>query len=167
MKVMVLGGGGREHAVVHALSKSKITTELHCCPGNPGIAKLALCHAGDPCDPKAMKELCTWLGIELVFVGPEAPLVAGTADALREAGILVVGPGASGARLEGSKAFSKTFMKSTASQPRTSTSAQTSPSAKRRSKSAPPPSSSRPTASRPAKARSCQRPTRTQSQPAA
>lgn len=111
MKVMVLGGGGREHAVVHALSKSKITTELHCCPGNPGIAKLALCHAGDPCDPKAMKELCTWLGIELVFVGPEAPLVAGTADALREAGILVVGPGASGARLEGSKAFSKTFMK--------------------------------------------------------
>ena len=92
MKVMVLGGGGREHAVVHALSKSKITTELHCCPGNPGIAKLALCHAGDPCDPKAMKELCTWLGIELVFVGPEAPLVAGTADALREAGILVVGP---------------------------------------------------------------------------
>ena len=58
-----------------------------------------------------MKELCTWLGIELVFVGPEAPLVAGTADALREAGILVVGPGASGARLEGSKAFSKTFMK--------------------------------------------------------
>ena len=47
MKVMVLGGGGREHAVVHALSKSKITTELHCCPGNPGIAKLALCHADD------------------------------------------------------------------------------------------------------------------------
>lgn len=111
MKVMVLGGGGREHAVVHALSKSRITTELHCCPGNPGIAKLAVCHAGDPCDPMAMKELCTKLGIELVFVGPEAPLVAGTADALREAGILVVGPGASGARLEGSKAFSKTFMK--------------------------------------------------------
>ncbi|MCD8392742.1 MAG: phosphoribosylamine--glycine ligase [Cloacibacillus porcorum] len=111
MKVMVLGGGGREHAVVHAFSKSKLTSELHCCPGNPGIAKLAQCHAGDPCDPQAMKTLCEKLGIELVFVGPEAPLVAGTADALREAGFLVMGPGSSGARLEGSKAFSKQFMK--------------------------------------------------------
>ncbi|MDO5115708.1 MAG: phosphoribosylamine--glycine ligase [Synergistaceae bacterium] len=111
MKIMVLGGGGREHAVVHALSKSKICGELHCCPGNPGIAKLAECHAGDPCDPQAMRELCEKLSIGLVFIGPEAPLVAGTADALREAGIPVVGPGASGARLEGSKAFSKQFMK--------------------------------------------------------
>ena len=111
MKVMVLGGGGREHAVVHAFSKSKITTGLHCCPGNPGIAKLAECHAGDPCNPAEMTELCKKLGIELVFAGPEAPLVAGTADALRDAGILVMGPGASGARLEGSKAFSKQFMK--------------------------------------------------------
>ena len=154
MKVMVLGGGAREHAVVHAFSRSKVPTELHCCPGNPGIAKLALCHAGDPCDPKAMKELCTWLGIELVFVGPEAPLVAGTADALREAGILVVGPGASGARLEGSKAFSKTFMKKHGI-----------PTS--RSKSAPPPSSSRPTVSRRAKARSCPRLMRMPSRPAA
>ena len=105
MKVMVLGGGGREHAVVHAFSKSKITTGLHCCPGNPGIAKLAECHQGDPCSPAEMTALCSKLGIELVFVGPEAPLVAGTADALRDAGILVMGPGASGARLEGSKAF--------------------------------------------------------------
>lgn len=111
MKVMVLGGGGREHAVVHAFSQSKITGGLHCCPGNPGIAKLARCHAGDPCDPQAMVGLCRELGIELVFIGPEAPLVAGTADALRAAGILVMGPGASGARLEGSKAFSKQFMK--------------------------------------------------------
>ncbi|MCF0248547.1 MAG: phosphoribosylamine--glycine ligase, partial [Synergistes sp.] len=111
MKVMVLGGGGREHAVVHAFSKSKITDELHCCPGNPGIAKLAECHAGDPCSVESTTKLCRDLGIDLVFVGPEAPLVAGTADALREAGILVMGPGASGARLEGSKAFSKQFMK--------------------------------------------------------
>jgi len=110
MKIMVLGGGGREHAVVHAFSKSKITTELHCCPGNPGIAKLAKCHAGDPCDAQAMTKLCKELGIELVFVGPEAPLVAGTADALRAAGIYVMGPGKSGARLEGSKEFSKKFM---------------------------------------------------------
>ncbi|MFR5879553.1 MAG: hypothetical protein ACLUEQ_01410 [Cloacibacillus evryensis] len=92
MKVMVLGGGGREHAVVHAFSQSKITGGLHCCPGNPGIAKLARCHAGDPCDPQAMVGLCRELGIELVFIGPEAPLVAGTADALRAAGILVMGP---------------------------------------------------------------------------
>lgn len=111
MKIMVLGGGGREHAVVHAFSKSKITSELHCCPGNPGIAKLAACHAGDICDGGAMLDLCGKLGIELVFIGPEAPLVAGTADRLREAGILTVGPGAAGARLEGSKAFSKGFMK--------------------------------------------------------
>lgn len=111
MKVMVLGGGGREHAVVHAFSRSKITTGLHCCPGNPGIAKLAECHAGDPCNPAEMTALCLKSGIELVFIGPEAPLVAGTADALRSAGIYVMGPGASGARLEGSKAFSKQFMK--------------------------------------------------------
>ena len=111
MKIMVLGGGGREHAVVHAFSKSRITTELHCCPGNPGIAKLAHCHSGDSCNPEQMTALCKELGIELVFVGPEAPLVVGTADALRDAGILVMGPGASGARLEGSKAFSKKFMK--------------------------------------------------------
>ena len=111
MKVMVLGGGGREHAVVHSLSKSKIVTELHCCPGNPGIKKLAVCHSGDPCSPDEMSVLCRKLGIELVFVGPEAPLVAGTADRLREDGILVMGPGQSGARLEGSKAFSKQFMK--------------------------------------------------------
>lgn len=92
MKVMVLGGGGREHAVVHAFSKSKIVTELHCCPGNPGIKKLAACHAGDPCNPAEMTVLCKRLGIELVFVGPEAPLVAGTADALRKENIPVMGP---------------------------------------------------------------------------
>ena len=110
MKIMVLGGGGREHAVVHAFSKSKITEELHCCPGNPGISKLAVCHEGDPCSPAEMTALCKKLGIGLVFVGPEAPLVAGTADALRAENILVMGPGQSGARLEGSKAFSKQFM---------------------------------------------------------
>ncbi|MCE5200959.1 MAG: phosphoribosylamine--glycine ligase [Synergistaceae bacterium] len=110
MKVMVLGGGGREHAVVHAFSKSNIVTQIHCCPGNPGIAKLAVCHDGDPCKPGEMTALCRRLGIDLVFVGPEAPLVAGTADALRKAGILVMGPGKLGAQLEGSKAFSKQFM---------------------------------------------------------
>ena len=111
MKILVLGGGGREHAVVHAFSKSKIVTDIHCCPGNPGISGLASCHSGDPCDPAQMTELCRMLGIELVFIGPEAPLVAGTADALRNEGILVMGPGKLGAQLEGSKVFSKNFMK--------------------------------------------------------
>jgi phosphoribosylamine--glycine ligase len=111
MKVLVLGGGGREHAVVHAFSKSRIVTEIHCCPGNPGIAKLAKCHDGNPCSQEQIVALCRRLAIDLVFVGPEAPLVAGVADALRESGILVMGPGKLGAQLEGSKAFSKTFMK--------------------------------------------------------
>lgn len=110
MKILVLGGGGREHAVVHALSKSELTTRLHCCPGNPGIEKLAVCHDGDPCNPREMLSLAKSLGVGLVFIGPEAPLVAGTSDALRGAGIPVVGPDSSGARLEGSKAFSKQFM---------------------------------------------------------
>lgn len=107
---MVLGGGGREHAVVHSFSKSKIVTKLYCCPGNPGISKLAECHEGDPSNPLQMTALCRRLDIDLVFVGPEAPLVAGTADALREVGILVMGPGKLGAQLEGSKVFSKKFM---------------------------------------------------------
>ena len=110
MRIMVLGGGGREHAVVHSFSKSKIVTKLYCCPGNPGIAKLAECHAGDPSNPLQMTALCKRLDIDLVFIGPEAPLVAGTADALRDAGILVMGPGKLGAQLEGSKVFSKKFM---------------------------------------------------------
>jgi len=111
MRIMVLGGGGREHAVVHAFSKSKIVTKIHCCPGNPGISKLAACHAGNPSDPFQMTALCKRLDIDLVFIGPEAPLVAGTSDALRDAGILVMGPGKLGAQLEGSKVFSKNFMK--------------------------------------------------------
>ena len=111
MNFLVLGGGGREHAIVHKLSQSSIVDNLHCCPGNPGIAKLAKCHRGNPSAPAEMLELCKNENIEVVFVGPEAPLVAGTADVLRENGILVMGPGKSGARLEGSKAFSKQFMK--------------------------------------------------------
>lgn len=110
MKILVLGGGGREHAVIDAFSRSKLKPELHCCPGNPGIARSAVCHDGDPCKPQEMLSLAQLLDIDLVFIGPEAPLVAGTSDILRQAGILVIGPGSSGARLEGSKAFSKKFM---------------------------------------------------------
>lgn len=110
MKILVLGGGGREHAVVHAFSKSALKPEIYCCPGNPGIAEIATCLSGDICNPEEITKLALSNGIDLVFVGPEAPLVAGTADALRDKGILVMGPGKSGARLEGSKEFSKKFM---------------------------------------------------------
>lgn len=108
--ILVLGGGGREHAIVHALSKSGITGSLHCAPGNPGIAGLAAVHSADPCNAEAILELCGDNHIGLVIVGPEAPLAAGIADALRKENILVFGPGRQGAMLEGSKAFSKTFM---------------------------------------------------------
>lgn len=110
MRTLLLGGGGREHALAHALARSKKITELHCAPGNPGIARHARLHAVNPCDPEAVRALCRHLGIELVVIGPEAPLVAGTADALRQDGILTFGPGRDGARLESSKIFSKEFM---------------------------------------------------------
>lgn len=111
MKVLLLGGGGREHAIAWALVQSRKVEHLDCAPGNPGIAKVAKCHDIDPCDPLAVLDLALRLGIDHVVVGPEAPLVAGVADKLRQSGIRVFGPGRSGARLEGSKAFAKTFMK--------------------------------------------------------
>lgn len=110
MKTLLLGGGGREHALAHALSRSKHISELHCAPGNPGIAQHARLHSVDPCDPQAVLSLCRDLGIELVVIGPEAPLVAGTADVLRQNKILTFGPGKKGAQLESSKVFSKEFM---------------------------------------------------------
>jgi phosphoribosylamine--glycine ligase len=109
--VLVLGGGGREHAIIHKLSQSKSIGSLHCAPGNPGIGRLATLHGVDPCDAEAARAICAKRDIDMVFVGPEAPLVAGVADSLRSSGVKVFGPGASGARLEGSKAFSKSFMK--------------------------------------------------------
>ena len=113
MNVLVLGGGGREHAIVHALSKSKIlgeSGELHCAPGNPGIAELATLHDIDPCAGSDVTSFCLSYEIGLVVIGPEAPLVAGVADDLRAEGIEVFGPGETGAILEGSKAFAKKFM---------------------------------------------------------
>jgi phosphoribosylamine--glycine ligase len=107
---LVLGGGGREHAIVHALSKSNVIGKIHCAPGNPGIAELAAVHDADPCDAEAILALCEKNEIKFVLIGPEAPLAAGLSDALRGAGIKVFGPGAKGAALEASKAFSKGFM---------------------------------------------------------
>jgi phosphoribosylamine--glycine ligase len=111
INILTLGGGGREHALIHALSKSKCAGALHCAPGNPGIASLADTHKIDPCDTGSVLDLCRRRDIGLVVIGPEAPLAAGVADSLRNAGINVFGPGADGARLESSKAFSKEFMR--------------------------------------------------------
>lgn len=102
MRVLVVGGGGREHALCWALQRDGC--EVACVPGNPGIAECAVVLSGTPDD--AAKE---WRP-DLVVVGPEDPLIDGLADRLREAGFAVFGPGASGARLEGSKAFSKEMM---------------------------------------------------------
>lgn len=111
MKILILGGGGREHAIAWALSRSKLTETLHCAPGNPGIGEVASCHAIDPCDEKAVLKLARSLHVDTVVVGPEAPLVAGISDALKKEGYAVFGPGKKGAQLEGSKAFAKSFMK--------------------------------------------------------
>ncbi|WP_055618694.1 phosphoribosylamine--glycine ligase [Streptomyces phaeochromogenes] len=110
MKVLVIGGGAREHALCRSLSLDPDVTALHCAPGNAGIAEVAELHQVDALDGKAVAALATGLGAELVVVGPEAPLVAGVADAVREAGIPVFGPSKEAAELEGSKAFAKDVM---------------------------------------------------------
>ncbi|MHB8649917.1 MAG: phosphoribosylamine--glycine ligase [Gaiellaceae bacterium] len=110
MKVLVVGSGGREHALAWALARSPGLTELHAAPGNPGIAALASCHPARAEDPAAIVPLAAELGIDLVVVGPEAPLVAGLADELRRRGIAAFGPGAANARIEGSKSFAKELM---------------------------------------------------------
>ena len=110
MKVLVVGSGGREHALAWALARSPLLSELHAAPGNPGIASLASCHPVHADDQASLVPLAIELGVDLVVIGPEAPLVAGLADELRHLGIAVFGPGAAAARIEGSKAFSKEVM---------------------------------------------------------
>lgn len=111
MNILLLGGGAREHAIAWALSRSPDVTEIHAAPGNPGIATIAEIVELDICNGEEVKDWAVRHDIELVVIGPEAPLVAGVADVLRKAGIMAFGPGRDGAMLEGSKAFSKTFMK--------------------------------------------------------
>jgi len=107
MNILLLGSGGREDALAWRLRQSPSCGQLIAAPGNPGIARWADCVAVDPCDAHAVVRLARDKGIDLVVVGPEAPLVAGVSDMLREAGIAVFGPNAAAARLEGSKGFTK------------------------------------------------------------
>ncbi len=110
MKTLVIGTGGREHALALALSRDPGVSEVHAAPGNPGIGAFATLHPVDPMDGAAVAALATEVGADLVVVGPEAPLVAGVADAVRAAGPAVFGPSRAAAMLEGSKAFSKEVM---------------------------------------------------------
>ncbi|MEO9322670.1 phosphoribosylamine--glycine ligase [Nocardioides sp. C4-1] len=110
MKVLVIGNGGREHALARALSLDPDVTEVHAAPGNPGTATVATLHDVDPLDGEEVAALAGSLGVDLVVVGPEAPLVAGVADVVIARGIPVFGPTGAAARLEGSKAFAKEVM---------------------------------------------------------
>jgi phosphoribosylamine--glycine ligase len=110
VRVLLVGSGGREHALAWKLAGSRSLTELHAAPGNPGISELGECHPIRADDGEGLLGLARSLGVELVVVGPEVPLVRGVADVLRYAGIPVFGPSAAAARIEGSKAFAKEVM---------------------------------------------------------
>ena len=112
MRVLVVGGGAREHALVRGLLADPAVTEVLAAPGNAGIAGDVATHPLDVTDPAAVASLATDLSAGLVVVGPEVPLVAGAADAVRAAGIACFGPSGAAARLEGSKAFAKEVMAS-------------------------------------------------------
>jgi len=110
MRVLVIGSGGREHALARALARDGDVTALHVAPGNPGIAKIAEIHPVTPADPASVTALAARTGADLVVIGPEAPLVAGVADAVRAAGISCFGPSRAAAMIEGSKSFAKQVM---------------------------------------------------------
>jgi phosphoribosylamine---glycine ligase len=114
MDILLLGSGGREDALAWKLRQSPSCGRLIAAPGNPGIARWAECVDSDPCDPDAIVEVARREAIDLVVIGPEAPLVAGVGDALREAGIAVFGPNAIPAQLEGSKGFTKDLCRANA-----------------------------------------------------
>jgi phosphoribosylamine--glycine ligase len=110
MHILVLGSGGREHALIRALKRSKKVKRLSCAPGNPGISFDAASFLTDPVDPRGVVELSNRIKPDLVVIGPELPLANGVSDTLRQMGFLVFGPSQNAARLETSKAFSKNFM---------------------------------------------------------
>ena len=110
MDILLLGSGGREHAIAVALKASPKCGELYVAPGNGGTASIATNVKLDITDPAAVADFAIEHGVGLVVIGPEAPLVAGVADAVRAKGIPAFGPGAQGAQMEGSKRFAKEFM---------------------------------------------------------
>ncbi|MGH9787166.1 MAG: phosphoribosylamine--glycine ligase, partial [Candidatus Acidiferrales bacterium] len=110
MHVLVIGGGGREHALGWKLKQSPRVEKLTCAPGNAGMATLGDCVAVDPNDPAAIAALAEKLKADLTVIGPEAPLVAGVADEFTKRGLAIVGPTKAAAELEGSKVFAKQFM---------------------------------------------------------
>jgi phosphoribosylamine---glycine ligase len=112
VQVMLVGSGAREHALAWRLAQSPGLTELHAAPGNPGIARLGRCHPVRPDDAEGLLSLAMTLEVDLIVVGPEAPLVAGVGDQLRMNGFPVFGPSADAAQIEGSKAFAKDVMRS-------------------------------------------------------
>ena len=111
MNILVVGSGGREHAIALAVKKSPLCDTLVCAPGNPGMANLGKCVPVDVADPKAIADLAVAEKIDLAVIGPEIPLVAGVVDEFRRRGLRAFGPTAAAAALEGSKAFSKDIMK--------------------------------------------------------
>jgi phosphoribosylamine--glycine ligase len=111
VRVLLIGSGGREHALAWKLSQSLRLTELHAAPGNPGIAGLGECHPVRAEDGEGLLDLAHSLRADLVVVGPEAPLVAGVADELRHRGVAVFGPSKEAARIEGSKSYAKDVMR--------------------------------------------------------
>jgi phosphoribosylamine---glycine ligase len=110
VRVLLIGSGGREHALAWKLGQSPLLDELHAAPGNPGIAQLGECHPVRAEDGEGLLDLAHVLDADLVVVGPEAPLVTGVADELRHAGVSVFGPSQEAARIEGSKRFAKEVM---------------------------------------------------------
>jgi phosphoribosylamine--glycine ligase len=111
VRVLLVGSGGREHALAWKLAQSPELTELHCAPGNPGIARHGHCHPVRGEDAEGLLGLARELAVDLVVVGPEAPLVEGVGDALRKSGVAVLGPSRAAAAIEGSKSFAKDVMR--------------------------------------------------------
>src|SRR4051812_40537691 len=110
MNILVIGSGGREHALVSKLKESKQVKSIYCVPGNPGIAKIAECNAIDINDNNALINFALVHNIDLTVVGPEVPLSNGIVDVFNDKGLKIFGPTQSAARIEGSKAFAKHLM---------------------------------------------------------
>ena len=110
MRILIIGGGAREHVLAWKLSAEQPTGHLVCAPGNPGMAKVAKCVSVDQADPEALFQLAEHEDSDLTIVGPELPLAQGVADRFAAGGRLLFGPTRAAARLESSKAFAKAFM---------------------------------------------------------